>query len=83
VAADNTCVFGDLLATKKVVGYASHSDTKFCSFCHAKLPKLPLLQLSRRHEKPKPFLQLATSANQQEQIWKATGVQWSVARMLC
>ncbi|KNZ58775.1 uncharacterized protein VP01_1864g3 [Puccinia sorghi] len=33
---------------QKVVGYTSHSATKFCSFCHSEQANIPLLQLSRR-----------------------------------
>ncbi|KNZ62635.1 hypothetical protein VP01_12446g1, partial [Puccinia sorghi] len=36
---------------KKVAGYASHSATKFCSFCHEDHSNIPNLKLSRRREK--------------------------------
>jgi hypothetical protein len=39
------CVYGDVLATKKVVGYASHFATKFCSFCHVTQADILLFSL--------------------------------------
>ncbi|MBW0547385.1 hypothetical protein O181_087100 [Austropuccinia psidii MF-1] len=41
-------VYGDILATKKAVGFASHSATKFCLFCHAQAPELAHLKLAQR-----------------------------------
>ncbi|KNZ50254.1 hypothetical protein VP01_4524g1 [Puccinia sorghi] len=47
------CAYGDVLATKWVVGFSSHSATKFFSFCHAEQVKISKSQLSRRQEKAK------------------------------
>ncbi|KNZ55678.1 hypothetical protein VP01_2613g2 [Puccinia sorghi] len=44
-------LLGDVLATKKVAGYASHLATKFCPFCHASHTNIPQLQLSMQHKK--------------------------------
>jgi hypothetical protein len=76
------CVYGDVLASKKVVGYASHSATKFCSFCHAEKSNIHLLQLARRREKSETISvacnsKNATSATRQDEILKKTGVRWS------
>ncbi|EFP86331.2 uncharacterized protein PGTG_12287 [Puccinia graminis f. sp. tritici CRL 75-36-700-3] len=76
------CIYGDVLATKKVAGYASHSATKFCSFCHAEQSKLHLLQLSRRREKDETISAAvdsknATSTTEQDNLLKASGVRWS------
>lgn len=76
------CVYGDVLATKKVVGFASHSATKFCSFCHAEQGKIPELRLSRRREKSETTSAASDSKNStsetaQDDILKATGVRWS------
>ncbi|KAI7967761.1 hypothetical protein MJO29_001038 [Puccinia striiformis f. sp. tritici] len=76
------CVYGDILATKKVVGYASHSATKFCSFCHAKQCDIHLLQLAKRRKKDKTISaakdsKKADSVSAQEKILANTGVRWS------
>ncbi|KNZ56973.1 hypothetical protein VP01_2275g2 [Puccinia sorghi] len=65
-------VLGDIPATKKVAGYASHSATKFCAFYHAKQTKIPLLQLSRRRKKEEKILSAQNSkdATAQEVILK-------------
>lgn len=69
-------VLGDIPATKKVAGYASHSATKFCAFYHAKQTKIPLLQLSRRRKKEEKILSAQNSkdATAQEVILKDSGV---------
>ncbi|MBW0492141.1 hypothetical protein O181_031856 [Austropuccinia psidii MF-1] len=75
-------VYGDIIATKKVVGFASHSATKFCSFCHAKTSELSLLQLSAKREKNETLAaakasKAAISKNAQGKLLKSTGVRWS------
>ncbi|POW20224.1 hypothetical protein PSHT_03720 [Puccinia striiformis] len=76
------CVSGDILATKKVVGYASHSATKFCSICHAQQCDIHLLQLAKRRKKDKTISaakdsKKADSVSAQEKILANTGVRWS------
>ncbi|MBW0522926.1 hypothetical protein O181_062641 [Austropuccinia psidii MF-1] len=75
-------VNGDIIATKKAVGFASHSATKFCLFCHAQAPELSHLKLSQRQSKDYTLSvdwesKAAISKNAQEKILKRTGVQWS------
>ncbi|KNZ44768.1 hypothetical protein VP01_884g1 [Puccinia sorghi] len=75
-------LFGDVLATKKVASFASHSETKFCSFCHASHTNIPQSQLSKPCEKGKKKAsakqsRTTTSAFSQDQILKKTGVRWS------
>ncbi|KNZ49274.1 hypothetical protein VP01_510g11 [Puccinia sorghi] len=82
VQAKLLAVYGDILATKKVVGFASHSATKFCTFCHATQAELPSLRLSARREKEETITAArnslaAMSAQAQSEILKATGVRWS------
>ncbi|KAI7952924.1 hypothetical protein MJO29_008555 [Puccinia striiformis f. sp. tritici] len=74
------CVSGDILATKKVVGYASHSATKFCSICHAQQCDIHLLQLAKRRKKDKTISaakdsKKADSVSAQEKILANTGVR--------
>ncbi|WAQ82479.1 hypothetical protein PtA15_2A796 [Puccinia triticina] len=81
------CVYGDVLATKKVVGYASHLATKFCSFCHALQSNISQLQLSARREKAETIHSASNSKNAksktaQEEILKKTGVRWSELNQL-
>jgi hypothetical protein len=76
------CVYGDVLATKKVVGYASHSATKFCSFCHAIQANIPKLQLATRREKAETIHSAHNSKNTKSEtarndLLKETGVRWS------
>ena len=76
------CVYGDVLATRKVVVFASHSVTEFCSFFHAEQAKISEIQLSRRWQKAKIIsstsnLKKSTLETAQGTIPKATGVQWS------
>ncbi|POW15100.1 hypothetical protein PSTT_02351 [Puccinia striiformis] len=76
------CGYGDILATKKIVGYASHSATKFCSFCHAKQCDIHLLQLAKRREKDETISaakdsKKVDSVSAQEKILTNTGVRWS------
>ncbi|KNZ49760.1 hypothetical protein VP01_4807g1, partial [Puccinia sorghi] len=82
VQAKLLAVYGDILATKKVAGFAAHSATKFCTFCHATQAELPSLQLSARREKGETITAAckslaAKSAEAQSDILKATGVRWS------
>ncbi|KNZ55608.1 hypothetical protein VP01_2634g2 [Puccinia sorghi] len=76
------CLYGDVLATKKVTGYTSHSATKFCSFCHEEHSKIPNLKPSRRREKEETIssatkLKEANSSAIKENILRETGVQCS------
>ncbi|KNZ45053.1 hypothetical protein VP01_8538g1, partial [Puccinia sorghi] len=77
------CLYGDILATKKVAGYASHSATKFCSFCHKEHSNIPNLKLSKRREKEETISSAtkskeAESSATQDNILRETGVRWHV-----
>ncbi|KNZ59802.1 hypothetical protein VP01_1660g14 [Puccinia sorghi] len=72
-------VSGDILATKKVVGYTSHSATKFCTFCHAEQANIPLLQLLRKQVKEetlslKKESKDAETSTAQDVVLKQSGV---------
>ncbi|MBW0497866.1 hypothetical protein O181_037581 [Austropuccinia psidii MF-1] len=75
-------VYGDILATKKVVGFASHSATQFCSFCHVQAQDLSLMQLGQRRMKNETISAAhasknATNKNAQDKLLRSTGIRWS------
>lgn len=80
-------VQGDTLATKKVAGFASHSATCFCSFCHARSSDLSSMSLSKKRTKCETLsaakaLRDAANASIQDKILRETGVQWSALNEL-
>jgi hypothetical protein len=73
------CLLGDLLATKKVAGFAAPTATSFCSWCHAKCQSLQTLQIAESRTKNETIqaskeFKDAPSENAQKNMLKETGV---------
>ncbi|MBW0580338.1 hypothetical protein O181_120053 [Austropuccinia psidii MF-1] len=79
VVAQLLPLVGDLVAIHKAVGFGSHSETQFCSWCTSELTSLPTLKIGTRRNAVDIFQAAqawkeAKSLGAQEAIQKSTGV---------
>ncbi|MBW0585566.1 hypothetical protein O181_125281 [Austropuccinia psidii MF-1] len=76
------CLIGDLLANYKVLGFASHSDTRFCSWCEfpkAKIQQLKLAKLQQKRIVKDYSIAFKGLNNDSEctRMVRRTGIRWS------
>ncbi|MBW0469316.1 hypothetical protein O181_009031 [Austropuccinia psidii MF-1] len=76
------CLIGDLVANHKVAGFASHSATRFCSWCECVKADIQHLKLGRLRQKrivkdcSHQFKELRNEAECTRMV-KKTGIRWS------
>ncbi|MBW0478387.1 hypothetical protein O181_018102 [Austropuccinia psidii MF-1] len=76
------CLIGDLVATHKVAGYASHSATCFCTWCDCNKDNIKNLEIGRLRQSrivkdyAYSFKQAQNQA-ERDRILKRAGVRWS------
>ncbi|MBW0481642.1 hypothetical protein O181_021357 [Austropuccinia psidii MF-1] len=76
------CLIGDLVATNKVAGFASHSATSFCTWCECTKAQLPDLEIARLHKchivrHYSNAFKDAQNQTQADRLVKKSGVRWS------
>ncbi|KNZ46063.1 uncharacterized protein VP01_7592g1, partial [Puccinia sorghi] len=79
----------DLPAIQKLIGYASHSATQFCSFCYLQESEISLLEYHlwkkrtfQGHRIESEAWKLVTTHAQCDNLFKSSGVRWSVLNNL-
>ncbi|MBW0514434.1 hypothetical protein O181_054149 [Austropuccinia psidii MF-1] len=76
------CLIGDLVANHKVAGFASHSATRFCSWCDCSKADIQQLKLGRLQQKhivkdcSNQFKDLRNETERTRMV-KKTGIRWS------
>lgn len=82
-------LIADLIGSRKAAGFATHSATQFCSFCHLTLDKVASLDIETWT--PRTATEVLQVANQwkaaktiskRKEITKATGIRWSALHRL-
>jgi hypothetical protein len=80
----------DLPAIRKLIGYASHSANKFCSFCYLSHKDNRCLNYNswelrtiEWHREESQAWKAATTHSKRDELFKQYGVQWSILNKLC
>ncbi|MBW0545654.1 hypothetical protein O181_085369 [Austropuccinia psidii MF-1] len=76
------CLIGDLVATHKLAGYASHSANYYCSWCEGHKSDISKLEIGhlRQPRIVKDYsyaFKEAKNKTEQDNIWKRKGIRWS------
>ncbi|MBW0471430.1 hypothetical protein O181_011145 [Austropuccinia psidii MF-1] len=81
------CLIGDVVATHKVAGFASHSATRFCSWCDCQKSSISFLCQGHPRQKRSTISMSidwrdSRTLAQRKSIVKKTGIRWSALNRL-